>query len=821
MNAYAVVIGVDEYKVQPLTSAVRDALKFRAALLELELVRETDVTLLTSPPQPDGRPADRRTIMSVMRELYDRGTRLDRLYFFFAGHGLTAWTDAAHSVVETALIPADVEDLIGDSNLLFNFDNLRARLEHAGPAEQFFFVDACRDLAFGERPANLPDLGWPASLNPSPAPTAQAAIYAVSPGGQAEGVRDGMGIFTSHLIDALHGRGRALEYSDELDAFVVTAESIRNLVQARVRATVADQPQWKRQIMLPDLRPSGPPLTPLRRVDNPPQPTLTLSFDPKGAAAYSRVELMSRGDPLFEPRWPPRRHGEAVILRPQVYRIRAESDRGVATPEPLRVDLREVSAATIRVYDHPPEAPPVLEAAPGEAQVESAGVVRTLGEQPVSAKVHVEAVEPGAMIELVGLDPPYRRWEAAVRLIEDVPPGSYSVRFRVGSEVYSQTEVDVAAGERTSVAPTTVHSPLIAEAVSQQAGEPVVVSETIGPMYTSTLLTVLPIVGVLPFDTTGELFGRFRPLVSELEIEAFKGRAVRVVVAVDGSAWPVPPSEVAAGVHCQLISTEGTVLEVPLQRLTDSEHGWGRIAHGTVPAPGRSFTMRVRSPWLGSIELAGASLPGRVTVMGFAVNPDGSLDTVQHLLRVPGRQYPEPDPDIPYGRFLRELILGQRLYESNELVERNAPPASEPQTQLLRDLLFAKWTDPVLGCMAYYAWNDAVRRGLPAAQGVASSNTEITARNLLTYFSDLPDARVIGALAQLPKAEGLAQALHPGEVPVLARSLREAARAGGSAAEPLQRWAAQVAPESPWTLVWQPEPAAAQPSPQAPAPAMS
>ena len=816
MNAYAVIIGIDEYSVSPLTSAVRDALKFRDALLELELVRETDVTLLTSPPQPDGGPADRKSVNSVMKEVYDDGTRLDRLYFYFAGHGLTAWRDAARSVAETALIPPDVEDLTGDSNLLFNFDNLRARLERAGPGEQFFFVDACRDLAFGERPANLPDLGWPASPNPSPGPTAQAAIYAVSQGGQAEGVKEGMGVFTSHLIDALHGLGKALEYSDQLDASVVTTESIRNYVQGRVLVTVSDRPLWQRQIMLPELRPSGPALTPLRRVENPPRPTLTLSFDPEGAAAYSRVELTSRGDPLFEPRWPPRRHGEAVILRPQVYRIRAESDQGVATPEPLRVDLREVGAATIRVYDHPPAATPVLEVAPGEARVESAGVVRS-GQEPASARVRVEAVEPGAVVELVGLDPPYHRREAATRLIEEVPPGSYSVRFRVGSEVYSQAEFDLLAGEHTSIAPGSVESPLIAEAVSQQAGQPVVVSETIGPMYTSALLTVLPIVGVVPFDTTGELFSRFRPLVPVLNIEAFGGRAVRVVVAIDGSGWPVSPSDVAAGVRCEVVTSEDALLEVPLQRLVDSEHGWGRIAHGSVPAPGRSFTVRVRSPWLGQIELAGASLPDRVTVIGFAANPDGSLDTVQHLLRVPGREYPEPEPNIPYGRFLRELVLGQRLYESNELVERGAVP--ESQAQVMRDLLFAKWTDPVLGCMAYYAWNDAMRRGLPAAQGVAPTNTEITARNLLRYFGDLPDARVIGALAGLPEAQALAQALQPGEVPVLARSLREAAHAGGSAAEQLQRWAAQVAPESPWTLVWQATPAAAQASPQAPSPA--
>jgi hypothetical protein len=106
-SAYAVIIGVDDYAIGPLTSAVRDAVPFRSALLELKLVQENEVTLLTSPAQPGGGPADRATINAVTREVYDRGVRLDRFYFFFAGHGLTAWTDAARSVAETALVPSD------------------------------------------------------------------------------------------------------------------------------------------------------------------------------------------------------------------------------------------------------------------------------------------------------------------------------------------------------------------------------------------------------------------------------------------------------------------------------------------------------------------------------------------------------------------------------------------------------------------------------------------------------------------------------------------------------------------------------------------
>ena len=49
MSAIAVVVGVDAYADQPLTSAVHDALAFRDELVSLGLVQPTDVRLLTAP----------------------------------------------------------------------------------------------------------------------------------------------------------------------------------------------------------------------------------------------------------------------------------------------------------------------------------------------------------------------------------------------------------------------------------------------------------------------------------------------------------------------------------------------------------------------------------------------------------------------------------------------------------------------------------------------------------------------------------------------------------------------------------------------------
>ncbi len=54
------------------------------------------------------------------------------------------------------LVPSDVADLAADGYKLINFDDLCSRLRFAGPKEQLFFIDACRDLGLGETPGNVP-----------------------------------------------------------------------------------------------------------------------------------------------------------------------------------------------------------------------------------------------------------------------------------------------------------------------------------------------------------------------------------------------------------------------------------------------------------------------------------------------------------------------------------------------------------------------------------------------------------------------------------------------------------------------------------------
>jgi hypothetical protein len=802
MSAIAVIVGVDEYAQQPLTSAVNDALAFRDELVSLGLVQPAEVRLLTAPVVEGSTLADSRNIDRALHDLYDNGATVDRLFVHFAGHGLLAPTDAARGVFQTAFVPVDVVDLHDDSRWLINVDDLVDRFRLAGPAEQFFFVDACRDLAFGENPGNLLPLTWPTSRNPRGSAAAQAILYAVSPLGTARSFRDGMGVLTGHLIQAVRGSGQALDMSDVDDTYVVTANSVAKYVIDRVKTSVSDEPQWQQLFMLPELRLSGPSLTAIRTVQNPPERRLTLTFDPIDAAASTTVRVLSRGLPIDEPAWPPSVHGEPAPIRPQIFSFRVQSELGEARAEPARIDAREQDAAIIRIGA--PPAPPVRDAGPSPAGVQDAprmrsGLAASAGNV---ATIRALAQEAETVINVEGLDPPYESFDAVHSIERQVAPGSYRIRFRLGPEVFCQTDVDVARGDNKLIRPAVTASPLLAEALDAANKETVQILESIGPIQAEVLPTTLALLGVKPFDTTRSIRGRIEGLVHPLEFGDFGERPLRVLIAIDGLQWPMSIAALARGISCRVVAADGTEEVVALKPVKPGDTGWGRVVHGAVHAPGTSFMVRIDSPLVGTIHLASTSLPGRITVVEEILRPDGKFDVAQHVLRLPGRDYDEPVTMVPYGSMVRQLTLGQRLFQSGELVDQaDRAEVGSP----LWELLHAKWTDPLLGCMALYGWLDASGER-PGAEALHMADR--TAKNLLRYFGELPDARVAAARVLTGRRRELIEGLLADDaVPVLARSVRElASEAIASGAHSLRvvDWARRVPLTAGWTCRFEP-----------------
>ena len=208
-RSVAVIVGIDAYKRQPLTSAVNDARAVKRALISLGSLSHHDVTLLTS----KSRRPTRDAIRQALYEVYESGDRYDRLYFYFAGHGLLAPADAARGVPHTAIVPIDVADLEVNADKLIDVTELAQYFQFAGPREQFFIIDACRDLVFDKDPPNLPSVSWSAKPQEG-RQRAQAILWAAPPKGRAAGIKDGAGVMSRHLVQALGGGPESLDWSD-------------------------------------------------------------------------------------------------------------------------------------------------------------------------------------------------------------------------------------------------------------------------------------------------------------------------------------------------------------------------------------------------------------------------------------------------------------------------------------------------------------------------------------------------------------------------------------------------------------------------------
>jgi hypothetical protein len=231
--------------------------------------------------------------------------------------------------------------------------------------------------------------------------------------------------------------------------------------------------------------------------------------------------------------------------------------------------------------------------------------------------------------------------------------------------------------------------------------------------------------------------------------------------------------------------------------------GFQRLYRVIAPAPSGSFLITLRSEALGGFTLASAGLKNRATVVTAIFRPDGTVDVAQNLLRIPGMAYaPEESPPASYGRLLRTLQIGQALYRSGELFKSALAPGGDETSRLLIEALHAKWVDPILGCMAYYAAKRALASGEDGAASWAPDILPGAARNLYRYFPELPDSYIVLASEFGHSEPGVRfDSIYEGSLPLLAESARQLARwarEDGRENAAIVRLARSILPEQPW-----------------------
>ncbi len=221
MRAHAVVIGINRYANAEwnLSGAVRDALRFaRWARTEGGVAKE-DLTLLLSPLEKDDEPIapDLATIaeptwdgISDALYKYKEGGAgdADRFWFYYAGHGLAAPGSAPED--GPVLVPCDIKNLdryIDEKAI--RIEHFREKMQDVAPPQQFFFVDACRDVLPVKAKMLTASILWDLNKVEPNSLRTQAVFLATTVGQRAKEIR-GHGVFSERLDAALRGLGPEL-----------------------------------------------------------------------------------------------------------------------------------------------------------------------------------------------------------------------------------------------------------------------------------------------------------------------------------------------------------------------------------------------------------------------------------------------------------------------------------------------------------------------------------------------------------------------------------------------------------------------------------
>ncbi|MDQ3874005.1 MAG: caspase family protein, partial [Actinomycetota bacterium] len=260
---WAIVIGVDHYgdAEMGLSAAVSDALRFREWVRDPSGgdVPESNLRLLLGrrPDRPDGsesdvQPTKDNIVTAINDVVVSAAEGADCLYFYFAGHGITA---RVANRDESALVTPGFDALHTDHSLAIR--SLTEHLETTPFADQFFFIDACRNVPWADREFEIGRWPVPRRRDPGAPPVQQFILYATSPGRAAAehgwpGEADGA--FTSALMDGLAGKDEAKAWSWERNCYEVRWERLATFVNKAMTKQAGKRPaevpagEWPVQI---------------------------------------------------------------------------------------------------------------------------------------------------------------------------------------------------------------------------------------------------------------------------------------------------------------------------------------------------------------------------------------------------------------------------------------------------------------------------------------------------------------------------------------------------------------------------------------------
>ena len=131
-NTFALIIGIDEYAINPnVRFADTSAKAFRKLAITNLGIPESNVILITNEQATSGQIKSK---IKLLKELSEKG---GDLYFYYAGHGVPSVDGEAY------LLPTDMSADNINLEPQLKFTNIYAELEQSSSDNIFVFVDSC------------------------------------------------------------------------------------------------------------------------------------------------------------------------------------------------------------------------------------------------------------------------------------------------------------------------------------------------------------------------------------------------------------------------------------------------------------------------------------------------------------------------------------------------------------------------------------------------------------------------------------------------------------------------------------------------------
>jgi len=728
---WAIVIGIDRYwsKRACLNGAVRDALLMRDWLLDPAGggVLEENLALILSPAadkKPKGLEAVEATNAAIVNSIADLLKRSkgegERLYFFYAGHGLTARVNQRD---ENALVCSDFTDLLTTNSLALR--SLWEFFETVQFQDQFFFVDACRNIPWENVEFEVGRWPLPRKRDPGLPPAQQFILYATSPGLRAQELQEAgneRGAFTDVLLDGLRGKSKAKAWSSDNENYQVRWERLVDYIKKELedRRVAVGQGAAQDVFQIPQDtgahgvagRERNPVLAefPSDAFDD---EKLRILLTPDEVVSVAEVIVLDEAAVPVQTKSQLAGLPVEFTLPPRTYALHAtapEYDRAVARPPIELYSTRDVPLELARAAQ--------VEPAPGG---NGAGT-RALDESAATADLTVRTNDPLAPVEVADETGRVLQVSNGGASLSDLTPGFYRVRLTPPGGAVDEQLVELAPGAEQIVdLEATAASPAVQELVDTIAApvhddNTVEISKFAGPIASPELSTILTLAAGAAIQDDAKDGDRLRrlglgALKDQLDPAAETG--VYVVLGHD-SPDPDEAKSYFSGLKLRIWKI-GEAVPESFESVGVSPRAAGIAEYASSPTPG-SYWLSLEPPDGQLMVLALALLPKRLTLLTIEVQPE--------LTKI--FQYsPSLVPDSSSGAdALRRVELLERIMLDGRL---------DAGYELAHQLLARQVNNPLAGCLGGYLY---LRLG-------RAEELEDTVKNLTTRFPGLSDVHVI------------------------------------------------------------------------------